>query len=71
MPGDMAFLKALKPSTLEHQVKVLGNVAYSVSKTHMTGRYRDKVIDQISVETMVLAKEDGTWRIIHIHWSQG
>ena len=71
MAGDMAFLKALKPSTLEHQVRVLGSVAYSVSKTQMTGRYKDKVIDQISVETMVLAKEDETWRIIHIHWSQG
>ncbi|MEH6611664.1 MAG: nuclear transport factor 2 family protein [Halioglobus sp.] len=71
MPGDMAFLKALKPSTLEHQVKVLGAVAYSVSKTQMMGSYKDEVIDQITVETMILAKEDETWRIIHIHWSQG
>ena len=71
MLGDIAFLEALKPSTLEHRVNVLGNMAYSVSKTHMTGSYKDTVIDQISVETMVLAKEDETWRIIHIHWSQG
>jgi ketosteroid isomerase-like protein len=71
MPGDMEFLKALKPSTLEHQVKVLGAVAYSVSKTQLMGSYKDTVIDRINVETMVLAKEDETWRIIHIHWSQG
>ena len=71
MLGDMTFLSALKLTTLEHQVKIFGDTAYSVSRTKMEGSFKEKVINQISVETLVLRRQENGWRIVHIHWSNG
>lgn len=71
MPGDMAFLKAMTFVPLEHRVEELGDMAYSLSRTQINGRYKDKDIDLISVETLVLARTGNGWKIVHIHWSHG
>lgn len=71
MPGDMAFLKSLSFTPLEHRVREAGDMAYSVAKTRLQGQYKGKDIDLISVETLVLARTNIGWRIVHIHWSHG
>jgi ketosteroid isomerase-like protein len=71
MPGDMAFLKSLSFTPLEHRVREMGDMAFSVAKTCLQGQYKGKDIDLISVETLVLARTDIGWRIVHIHWSHG
>ena len=69
MLSDMSFLKELDITTLEHQVKVDGNMAVSMSRSHMQGAFKGKEIDIKSMETMVLKKVSEQWKIIHIHWS--
>ena len=56
-------------STIEHQVKVVGNAAYSVARTNVHGKYKDNDndINTFSLETLVLQKVSGEWKIVHIH----
>ena len=69
MLSDMKYLAAMKSETLEHQVTVLGNTAISASRSHTTGSYKGKERDYEGMETMVLGKQNGEWKIKHIHWS--
>lgn len=69
MLSDMKYLAAVKSKTLEHQVTVLGNTAISASRSHTKGIYKGKERDYQGMETMVLEKQSGEWKIKHIHWS--
>jgi ketosteroid isomerase-like protein len=67
--ADAAFASAV-PSTLMRQSGVAtGETAWIASESRTTGRYKDKAVDSFSTESMVLKKEGGDWRIVHIHWS--
>lgn len=69
MLSDMAFLKAIDIKVLEQQVKVNGDSAVSMSRSKMKGNYKEKEMDIDSMETMVLNKKNGQWKITHLHWS--
>lgn len=69
MLSDMKFLKAMETRILEHQVNVLGNTAISLARSHTTGSYLGKKRDSEGMETVVLEKQNGSWKIVHIHWS--
>lgn len=69
MKSDMAFLQQMQITTLEHQVKVMGNAAVSMARSNIHGRYKGKDIDINSMETIILAKDNEQWHIVHIHWS--
>ena len=69
MISDMAFLKAIDIKVLEQQVKVHGDSAVAMSRSKMNGNYKGKHIDVDSMETMVLHKQNGQWKIVHLHWS--
>lgn len=69
MNADMKFLAAMTITTLEHHVKVNGNVAVSLSRSHLKGKYRGKDYDREGMETITLTNQNGQWRITHIHWS--
>ncbi|AZG75174.1 DUF4440 domain-containing protein [Shewanella livingstonensis] len=68
--ADMAYLKGLTITLTEHQVAITGDIAISTAISHAQGEYKSKSVDSISMETLVLTKQvDGTWKIIHVHWS--
>lgn len=69
MLADMKFMAAVQVEALEHQTKVLGKVAYSVSRSQLTGDYKGKPVDVISKETLVLVDTGAGWKIVHVHWS--
>jgi len=69
MLADMKYSKAMTTKTIEHHVKVMGNTAVSMSRSHTKGSYKGKDRDYEGMETMVLEQQDGAWKIIHIHWS--
>ena len=69
MLADMKYLAAIKTEILEHSVKVVGDIAYSISRTKSTGQLKGKYINQDSLESMVLIKKAGRWKIKQIHWS--
>ena len=69
MLADMKFMAAVQVEALEHQTKVLGKVAYSVSRSQLTGDYKGKPVDVVSKETLVLVDNGDSWKIVHVHWS--
>ncbi|MGX5173986.1 YybH family protein [Aliikangiella sp. IMCC44653] len=69
MLADMNYLAGLSSETLEHQVRIYADTAISTKRTQSKGRFKGKEIDSITMETMVLRKLDGQWKISHIHWS--
>jgi ketosteroid isomerase-like protein len=69
MAADMNFLKQMQSRKLEHHIKVLGNTAVSMSRSHVKGRYKDKDIDSEGMETLLLMLTGNQWKIVHIHWS--
>ncbi len=69
LAADAAFSKAV-PSTVTRQGgAVAGNFAWIATEGRTTGTYRSKAIDRKTVETMVLRRAGGSWKIVHIHWS--
>jgi ketosteroid isomerase-like protein len=69
MIADMKYLAKVKTEVLEHSVKVVGDMAYSMSRTKSTGQVKGKYINSEGMESMVLLKKEGKWKIAHIHWS--
>ncbi len=67
--ADVEFLSKMKVSRLEHQVDVYGETAISSSRSKIQGEYKTKKIDIESMETLVLRKIKGSWKITKIHWS--
>lgn len=69
MLADMKYLKNITTSVLEHIVITKGKIAFSNSRSHSTGKFRGKDIDQSGMETIILEEINAQWKIIRIHWS--
>ena len=69
MLSDMKYLAVVETKMLEHQIKIMGNTAVSMSKSQTQGTYKGKSRDYQGMETMVLEKQVGQWKIVHIHES--
>jgi len=69
MAADMAYLANMQVTILEHQVRISGDTAISISRSHTKGSYKGKTRDHQSMETIILQQQQGQWKIKHIHWS--
>lgn len=69
LPADIEFARAVPSRREVKSVKVSGNVAWVVSTSTTAGTFRDRAIDSVGAELMVLQRTNGTWRITAIHWS--
>ena len=69
MPSDMAFVAAMERQLTDRKVFVSGDFAIVTSMGRTRGTFRERQIDLLGTETMVLEKRDGNWLITHIHWS--
>ena len=67
--GDMRFAAASERETLEQRQETFGDTSLVLTWTRTTGSFGDRQVDSNGVETMVLNRAEGTWRIVHIHWS--
>jgi ketosteroid isomerase-like protein len=69
LPADIEFTRAVK-ETLDRRDVVAGSeMAVVTSESRIQGTFKEKAVDRISIETMVLRRGPGGWRIVHIHWS--
>jgi len=67
--ADAAFAKAV-PSTITRRAgEATRNIAWIATEGRTTGTFKDKVVDRVTTETMVLRRNGATWKIVHIHWS--
>jgi uncharacterized membrane protein/ketosteroid isomerase-like protein len=69
LKSDIEFLMKMTVTVVEHQVQVSENMAVSMSRSRLVGKYNDKDIDINTMETIALRKINNQWKIIHIHWS--
>ncbi len=69
LASDMEFSQAVKSETNDVAVVDEGNLAYVVRQGTTKGEFKGKPVDTINLETMVLQRMDGSWKIVHIHWS--
>jgi ketosteroid isomerase-like protein len=70
-PADGAFTAAV-PSKIVHRAgQTFGDTAWVLTEGRSTGTYKNNPVDRRTTETMQLRREDGIWRIVHIHWSSG
>lgn len=69
LAADAAFAAATSQKTTRQSGSAIGDVAWIATEGTRTGKYKDRVIDSVSTETMVLRRTNGARKIVHIHWS--
>ena len=67
--GDIEFSRATSSKVVDQRTQAKGKSAWVLTTSETTGSFRGKDVASRSVETMVLEKTTGGWRIVHIHWS--
>jgi ketosteroid isomerase-like protein len=66
---DVAFAAATRREIVDQRVGAAGDVAWVLTQSRVTGRFRERDVDSRGVETMLLRQTPGGWRIVHIDWS--
>jgi ketosteroid isomerase-like protein len=69
LKSDAAFSAATTRTPISQTIASDGNFSSVMSVEFVKGTFRDRPVNTRSVETMVLRKTEGRWRIIHIPWS--
>lgn len=69
MPADMAFSAAVEFTLEQRDVIAEDDVATVISRSRAEGQFQNQAIYSRMMETMVLRRSGGQWRIMHIHWS--
>lgn len=69
LAGDAAFAQAVGSELTRRAGGAAGALAWVASEGRTRGRYKDRDVDRITTETMVLRRQAGSWKIVHVHWS--
>ena len=69
LPADIEFARAIKSQRGETSVHIKGDVAWTITSTTTNGTFRERTIDSVGAELMVLVRTHAGWRIAAIHWS--
>jgi ketosteroid isomerase-like protein len=69
LESDAAYSAAVPRTLVSRSHGEDGDAAWVMSVETVTGTYRSRAINSRSVETMLLRRVEGQWRIMHIHWS--
>ncbi len=69
LAGDIQFARAVPSVRSAVRVVIDGSVAWASSTSTTKGVYRDRTINSLGAELMVLTRTSGIWQIRAIHWS--
>jgi ketosteroid isomerase-like protein len=69
LASDVEFSAVVSSTQTARSGAVADDMAYVNTESRMTGKFNNKNIDSISLESVVLRRVGGEWRIAHIHWS--
>ena len=67
--ADMAFMAAVTRDVTDSRTTMDVDVAVVMNRASMSGTMGDREINTVVVETVVLRRVSGDWKIVHIHWS--
>ena len=68
-PADAQFLKTVKVTPGRRTARIEGNLAWVASLSKFEFEKEGQVAFIDSAQTMVLRRDAGGWKIVHIHWS--
>lgn len=69
LAADAAFARAVPAVVTRRAGNAVGTMAWVASEGRTTGIYKDKPVDRVTAETMILRRGAQGWKIVHIHWS--
>ena len=69
MGADMSFMQGIEREILSRTVTAQGDLGVVITRSRLSGTYRNRPSDISSNETLVLQRQEQGWRVIHIHWS--
>jgi len=69
MKADMAYLANITTQPLSRDVMQSGDLATVITQSENVGNYKGESVHNRTMETMTLRREEGVWKIAHIHWS--
>jgi ketosteroid isomerase-like protein len=69
LAADMEFAAATEARVVDRRSGGDDEIAWVLTRSETTGTFREREIDSLGVETMVLRRSEDGWRIVHIHWS--
>ncbi|MEO6971600.1 MAG: nuclear transport factor 2 family protein [Chthoniobacterales bacterium] len=69
LAADIAYARAVPSTQRSAVVRQEGDVGWVTCTFSVTGKFHDKVINDLAAETMVLTRTLAGWRIRTIHWS--
>ena len=69
MSNDMAYAAAVSFDLKDRNILENGNIATVISQSEINGAYRSEPVHRQAMETMVLKRDAGVWKIHHVHWS--
>jgi len=69
LAADAAFSAAVTTIVTRRLGRSAGILAWIATESKTTGRYRDREVDSVGTETMILRRDRAGWHIVHIHWS--
>lgn len=69
LEADAAFTAAVTRKLVSRTDRMQGDMAWVMSVETVSGTYRTRVINSRLIETVILRRMKGQWRIMHIHWS--
>ena len=66
---DIGFASVTTRTVARRAVKIQANAAWVTSVNRTRGKFKNRPVDFVTDETMVLVRVGAKWRISHIHWS--
>jgi ketosteroid isomerase-like protein len=69
LDADLLFAATVEREPLHTSVLVSGDLAYVLTQARSHGTFHGNRVDLNNAETMVLRRNDGQWKIVHVHWS--
>ena len=67
--SDVQFASSVKREVIDQRTEMLGDYALMLTRTRVSGTFREREINSRGVETLVLRRTADGWRIVHVHWS--
>jgi ketosteroid isomerase-like protein len=71
LDGDLEYLRAIEVRVVDRRVLNAAERVVVLTRSESSGEFRGKPVASSGTETLVLERRDGSWVIVHVHWSSG
>ncbi len=69
LAADIAFMAKMERQVLSRRVYRFTDGAVVSTRSRLRGSYKGRAVDSVSTETVVMRRQEGAWKVVHVHWS--